>query len=139
MSRTKPGYIGHPPWTSTQEPTLSIGAVERDTGLSKDTLRVWERRYGFPAPQRDASGERCYLRADLHKLRIVKRLLDAGQRPGRIVRLPLEALQQLAQPAAGAGRSAIACTTCRRWRSSRCSTCCAPTTWACCATASAGC
>jgi len=82
----------------TQEPTLSIAAVERDTGLSKDTLRVWERRYGFPAPQRDASGERVYLRADLHKLRIVKRLLDAGQRPGRIVRLPLETLQQLAQP-----------------------------------------
>ena len=36
------------------ELTLSIAAVERDTGLSKDTLRVWERRYGFPAPQRDA-------------------------------------------------------------------------------------
>lgn len=81
-----------------QELTLSIAAVERDTGLSKDTLRVWERRYGFPAPQRDASGERCYLRADLHKLRIVKRLLDAGQRPGRILHLPMEALQQLAQP-----------------------------------------
>ncbi|MBK8767339.1 MAG: MerR family transcriptional regulator, partial [Burkholderiaceae bacterium] len=30
--------------------TLSISAVERDTGLSKDTLRVWERRYGFPLP-----------------------------------------------------------------------------------------
>ncbi|MBS1173585.1 MAG: MerR family transcriptional regulator [Proteobacteria bacterium] len=37
---------------------LSISAVERDTGLSKDTLRVWERRYGFPVPQRDALGER---------------------------------------------------------------------------------
>lgn len=80
------------------EPTLSIAAVERDTGLSKDTLRVWERRYGFPAPQRDASGERCYRRADVHKLRVVKRLLDAGHRPGRIVRLPVESLQQLAQP-----------------------------------------
>ena len=32
--------------------TLSIAAVERDTGLSKDTLRVWERRYGFPVPER---------------------------------------------------------------------------------------
>jgi MerR family transcriptional regulator, light-induced transcriptional regulator len=40
--------------------TLSIAAVERDTGLSKDTLRVWERRYGFPSPQRDAIGERAY-------------------------------------------------------------------------------
>jgi len=27
---------------------VSIAAVERDTGLSKATLRVWERRYGFP-------------------------------------------------------------------------------------------
>ncbi|MCK7493491.1 MAG: MerR family transcriptional regulator [Comamonadaceae bacterium] len=34
--------------------------MERDTGLSKDTLRVWERRYGFPLPGRDALGERTY-------------------------------------------------------------------------------
>ena len=27
-----------------------ISAVERETGLSKDTLRMWERRYGFPRP-----------------------------------------------------------------------------------------
>ena len=37
---------------------LSIAAVERDTGLAKDTLRVWERRYGFPQPVRDAFDER---------------------------------------------------------------------------------
>ena len=29
---------------------LGIGVVERDTGLSKDTLRIWERRYHFPVP-----------------------------------------------------------------------------------------
>lgn len=77
------------------EITLSIAAVERDTGLSKDTLRVWERRYGFPAPQRDASGERAYTLEQVEKLRIVKRLLDVGHRPGRIVPLALESLQQL--------------------------------------------
>ena len=38
----------------------SIAAVERDTGLSKDTLRVWERRYNFPQPGRDAHGERLF-------------------------------------------------------------------------------
>jgi methanogenic corrinoid protein MtbC1 len=38
----------------TVEPALGIAAVERETGLSKDLLRVWERRYGFPQPQRDA-------------------------------------------------------------------------------------
>jgi MerR family transcriptional regulator, light-induced transcriptional regulator len=75
--------------------TLSIAAVERDTGLSKDTLRVWERRYGFPAPGRDAIGERAYTLAEVEKLRIVKRLLDAGHRPGRIVPLELAQLQEL--------------------------------------------
>jgi DNA-binding transcriptional MerR regulator len=77
--------------------TLSIAAVERDTGLSKDTLRVWERRYGFPSPQRDAVGERAYTLEQVEKLRIVKRLLDVGHRPGRIVPLPLESLQQLSE------------------------------------------
>lgn len=64
---------------------LSIGAVERDTGLSKDTLRVWERRYGFPLPDRGANGERVYSPAQVEKLRLIKRLLDSGQRPGKIV------------------------------------------------------
>lgn len=75
--------------------TLTIAAVERDTGLSKDTLRVWERRYGFPRPARDGVGERVYPLDQVEKLRTVKRLLDAGHRPGRIVALSAEHLQQL--------------------------------------------
>jgi MerR family transcriptional regulator, light-induced transcriptional regulator len=71
---------------------MSIAAVERDTGLSKDTLRVWERRYGFPAPARDAFGERAYPAEQVDKLRAIKRLLDAGQRPGRIVAMELPTL-----------------------------------------------
>lgn len=74
---------------------LSIAAVERDTGLSKDTLRVWERRYGFPSPERDSVGERAYSIQEVEKLRLVKRLLDAGHRPGRIVPLPVQDLQHL--------------------------------------------
>lgn len=75
--------------------SLSISAVERDTGLSKDTLRVWERRYGFPTPQRDAQGERMYPFEQLEKLRLIKRLLDAGHRPGHVVAQPTPQLQQL--------------------------------------------
>ena len=75
--------------------TLSIAAVERDTGLSKDTLRVWERRYGFPTPGRDAAGERAYPLDQVEKLRVVKRLMDAGHRPGRIVPLRYDELVQL--------------------------------------------
>jgi DNA-binding transcriptional MerR regulator/methylmalonyl-CoA mutase cobalamin-binding subunit len=83
---------------SAQVPvTLTIASVERDTGLSKDTLRVWERRYGFPAPGRDALGERLYPLDQVDKLRTLKRLLDLGHRPGKIVALPAEDLQRLAQ------------------------------------------
>jgi DNA-binding transcriptional MerR regulator/methylmalonyl-CoA mutase cobalamin-binding subunit len=76
---------------------LSIAAVERDTGLSKDTLRVWERRYGFPRPQRDGFGERAYPLEQVEKLRVVKRLMDAGHRPGRIVDQPIERLLELGE------------------------------------------
>jgi len=74
---------------------LSIAEVQRDTGLGKDTLRVWERRYGFPAPGRDAHGERVYPADQLQRLRLVKRLLDAGHRPGRVVSLDVDALHAL--------------------------------------------
>jgi DNA-binding transcriptional MerR regulator/methylmalonyl-CoA mutase cobalamin-binding subunit len=74
---------------------FSIAAVERDTGIGKDTLRVWERRYGFPQPGRDNFGERTYPLAQVEKLRIIKRLLDAGHRPGQIVALPVEELQRI--------------------------------------------
>ena len=86
-----------------------IAAVERDTGLPKDTLRVWERRYGFPRPQRDATGERLYPTEQVHQLRMLRRLLDAGHRPRHIVGLPLTELQTLdplggsAQPTPAAG------------------------------------
>jgi hypothetical protein len=39
-------------------------------------------------PQRDAIGERAYPLDQVERLRIVKRLLDAGHRPGRVVPLP---------------------------------------------------
>lgn len=78
-------------------PTLSIAAVERDTGLSKDTLRVWERRYGFPQPMRDQNGERVYPADQVDRLRAIRRLMDAGHRPGRIIGLGPEELDELAR------------------------------------------
>ena len=81
--------------------TLSIAAVERNTGLSKDTLRVWERRYGFPTPGRDALAERAYPLDQVEKLRVIKRLMDAGHRPGRIVPQPLEELLRLCEHSLG--------------------------------------
>lgn len=73
----------------------SIEEVSRDTGIGKDTLRVWERRYGFPEPMRNSQGERSYPEAQQRRLRIICRLLDRGYRPGKVVTLPLEQLALL--------------------------------------------
>jgi MerR family transcriptional regulator, light-induced transcriptional regulator len=90
--------------------TLSISAVERDTGLSKDTLRVWERRYGFPTPERDSVGERAYSLEQVEKLRIVKRLMDGGHRPGRVVPMRVEDLKELSENTVDAPRQSVAAT-----------------------------
>ncbi len=90
----------------TRPITLSIAAVERDTGLTKDTLRVWERRYGFPVPQRDGLAERAYPLEQVEKLRIIKRLMDAGHRPGRIVSQSIADLERLRDSSLGAAEAA---------------------------------
>ncbi len=82
------------------EPLLPIAAVERETGLGKDTLRAWERRYGFPVPVRDASGVRGYPRSLVDRLSLIRRALLAGQRPGRLLALPPAELDALLAPLA---------------------------------------
>ena len=79
---------------------MSIASVERETGLPKDTLRVWERRYGFPQPERSPNGERLYPQAQVARLRTVKRLMERGLRPGRLLKLDAGALQALAEEGA---------------------------------------
>ena len=81
----------------TPQVLLNITAVERDTRIGKDTLRVWERRYGFPKPDRDDNGERLYPPEQVEKLRVIKRLLDAGHRPGRIVGHDLDTLHRMGE------------------------------------------
>jgi methanogenic corrinoid protein MtbC1 len=84
--------------SDTSQPSLTcftISAVERDTGLSKDILRVWERRYRFPQPDRDQHGERLYPFDQVEKLRTIKRLMDIGHRPGKLVGHSMLELQSL--------------------------------------------
>ena len=77
-------------------PTFNIAAVERETGLSKDVLRMWERRYGFPVPARDGHGERAYSADQVARLAQIKRLMDQGHRPGKLMALAPETLAELA-------------------------------------------
>ena len=57
---------------------LSIREVARETGVSEGTLRMWETRYGFPAPERLPSGHRRYTEDDVVRVRQVARDRDAG-------------------------------------------------------------
>jgi methylmalonyl-CoA mutase cobalamin-binding subunit len=64
---------------------LSITEVEQQTGIRQATLRMWEKRYGFPQPLRDRHGDRVYPLCQVDRLQAVKRLMDQGIRPGKIL------------------------------------------------------
>jgi DNA-binding transcriptional MerR regulator len=49
--------------------TYNVGAVVQETGLKPDTLRVWERRYGLPMPERSTGGHRLYSARDIATLK----------------------------------------------------------------------
>ncbi len=60
-------------------PTLfSIGDVVERTGVAEATLRMWERRYGFPSPKRLTSGHRRYNERDVELIRAVVARRAAG-------------------------------------------------------------
>lgn len=85
---------------------LGISATERETGIAKETLRVWERRYGFPKPERDDAGDRVYPAAQVQRLVHIRRALDLGYRPARVMAMADGELQALSPrtPAAHARR-----------------------------------
>jgi MerR family transcriptional regulator, light-induced transcriptional regulator len=74
---------------------FDIAGVERETGIGKDALRVWEKRYGFPVPERDEREERLYPQDQVERLRLIKRLLDSGMRPVKVVGLEVPELNAL--------------------------------------------
>lgn len=78
------------------EPTLSIGDLAEQTGLSPATLRMWEARHGFPVPERLESGHRRYRQQDVEAILAVMRHKDAGTR----LELAITAAMAEAEPAA---------------------------------------
>lgn len=70
-----------------------IGAVSRLTGISPDTLRIWERRYDVVTPLRSPRGGRLYSVEDVARLRLIRELVDAGDTIGEVANLDIETLQ----------------------------------------------
>jgi len=74
----------------------SIKVVSELTALPMGTLRAWERRYGFPKPERrEGSNRRVYSSAQIERLRAVARALTHGYRPGDVIHMPLNELSAL--------------------------------------------
>ena len=78
-----------------------INVVEKETNISKYLLRMWERRYSFPRPERDQKGERVYTSDDIEKLKLVKKLMEEGYRPSKIIDQALPELRELSKSFVG--------------------------------------
>jgi len=78
-------------------PLLRPGAVARQLGMSVETLRAWEHRYGITSSQHSGGGQRLYSQEDLQRLLWIKALVDAGHRIGKLASLAPQDLQSLAQ------------------------------------------
>ncbi len=83
---------------------LSIQQLSQELDIGVDTLRAWERRYGFPTPERDYRGHRIYSSDQLEELRIVKKLQNHGLRPSAIFALsPAQRKAELSQMSTPSG------------------------------------
>jgi hypothetical protein len=82
-----------------------INVVEKETGISKYLLRMWERRYSFPRPERDLKGERVYSILDVEKLKIVKSLMEEGYRPSKIINQDIQDLKELLKSFTGVSQT----------------------------------
>jgi len=74
---------------------LHIREVVRITGLRREQLYMWQRRYGFPNPARDGFGDRVYPQDQVARLKVIKQLLSEGWRAGAVVPLAESALQSM--------------------------------------------
>jgi len=76
---------------------LRIGELSRRVGVPPELLRAWEQRYGLLQPVRSPGGFRLYTTADEHRVRSMRRHLDAGISAAQAARL------SLAEPESKAG------------------------------------
>jgi len=82
--------------------TVSATEFAELTGVSRERLRTWERRFGFPRPARVAHGPRRYALADAPRVVAVRRAAEQG------VPLPQAIADATAAPQSGASDAALA-------------------------------
>lgn len=85
-----------PPEKPFEPVELSIGTLSNATGVPVETLRTWERRYGFPTPiMRTGGSHRRYAAETIGVVQLIVRALDLGYRPSAVVGRDPEELRRL--------------------------------------------
>lgn len=69
----------------------TVNEVEERTEVPAGTLRQWERRYGFPKPERSDSGYRLYCESDVRNIELMKRHIVQGVPASRAAELVRQA------------------------------------------------
>lgn len=65
---------------------FNIESVSKMTGIPAATLRNWEKRYGFPSPERTEGGHRYYCQTDVEFLKSAAVWIEQGQGLNEIAR-----------------------------------------------------
>ncbi len=85
---------------SAPEGHLSVGhpiaVVAERTGLSRDVLRVWERRYGAVEPVRTPGGQRLYSDQQVRRFRLLASATRHGRNISVVARMTDDELERLA-------------------------------------------
>jgi methanogenic corrinoid protein MtbC1 len=69
--------------------------VSRLTGLTADTIRVWERRYAAVEPDRTQGNKRRYSGAEVRRLVLLRRATELGHSIGQVAGLRDEELRRI--------------------------------------------
>lgn len=78
-------------------PEFTMREVIVATGLTRQLLHTWERRYGVVEPRRGKNDARLYADSDVWRLQLLKTCVDDGHRIGRIASLDQSELKRIAQ------------------------------------------
>lgn len=84
----------------------TVNEVEERTKVPASTLRQWERRYGFPKPERSGAGYRLYCDNDVRSIELMKRHIAEGVSASRAAELVCQAEGEAALPGSLSGLQA---------------------------------
>ena len=74
---------------------LRIGELSRRSGVSRELLRAWERRYGLLRPTRSDGGFRLYSSQDERRVALMRDHLDRGLSAAQAARLAVDEASQV--------------------------------------------